>query len=55
MAERLFVRRTHNLPAPAILAAKITEQLEAALEEFSNVEEVLADADETRLLFIDPL
>ena len=35
---------TDNLPAPSILAAKIAEQLEAALEEFSNVEEVLADA-----------
>ena len=33
---------TDNLPAPAILAAEIVEQLEAALEEFRNVEEVLS-------------
>ena len=30
-----------NLPAPAVLAAEIVEQLEAALEEFRSVEEVL--------------
>ena len=33
---------TDNLPAPAILAAEIVEQLEAALAEFRNVEDVLA-------------
>lgn len=33
---------TENLPAPAVLAAEIVEQLEAALEEFRGVEEVLA-------------
>ena len=33
---------TDNLPAPAILAAEIVEQLEAALEEFRSVEDVLA-------------
>ncbi len=33
---------TDNLPAPAILAAEIVEQLEAALTEFRSVEEVLA-------------
>jgi len=33
---------TENLPAPAVLAAEIVEQLEAALEEFRSVEEVLA-------------
>ena len=33
---------TDNLPAPAVLAAEIVEQLEAALEEFRAVEEVLA-------------
>ena len=32
---------TDNLPAPAILAAEIVEQLEAALEEFRSVESVL--------------
>jgi type I restriction enzyme M protein len=32
---------TDNLPAPAVLAAEIVEQLEAALEEFRAVEEVL--------------
>jgi type I restriction enzyme M protein len=31
-----------NLPAPAVLAAEIVEQLTAALEEFKSVEEVLA-------------
>ena len=30
-----------NLPAPAVLAAEIVEQLQAALEEFRSVEEVL--------------
>lgn len=34
---------TENLPAPEILAAEIVEQLEAALEEFRSVEEVLSD------------
>ena len=33
---------TDNLPAPAVLAAQIVEQLEAALLEFRSVEEVLA-------------
>lgn len=33
---------TENLPAPAVLAAEIVEQLEAALEEFRSVEDVLA-------------
>jgi type I restriction enzyme M protein len=32
---------TENLPAPDVLAAEIVEQLEAALEEFRTVEEVL--------------
>ena len=31
-----------NLPPPAVLAQEIVEQLEAALEEFRSVEEVLA-------------
>ena len=33
---------TENLRSPAVLAAEIVEQLEAALEEFRSVEEVLA-------------
>ncbi|MBL1140407.1 MAG: SAM-dependent DNA methyltransferase [Proteobacteria bacterium] len=33
---------TENLPAPDVLAQEIVEQLEAALEEFRNVEEALA-------------
>jgi type I restriction enzyme M protein len=33
---------TENLPAPAVLAAEIVEQLEAALNEFKLVEDVLA-------------
>ncbi|MBI3187271.1 MAG: SAM-dependent DNA methyltransferase [Gammaproteobacteria bacterium] len=33
---------TDNLPPPHILAAEIVEQLQAALEEFKSVEEVLA-------------
>lgn len=33
---------TENLPAPAILASEIVEQLEAALGEFRSVEDVLA-------------
>lgn len=33
---------TENLPAPEVLAQEIVEQLEAALEEFWSVEEVLA-------------
>jgi type I restriction enzyme M protein len=32
---------TENLPAPAILAQEIVEQLEAALEEFRSLEAVL--------------
>lgn len=36
------LEETENLPAPEILAAEIVEQLEAALEEFRSVEEVLA-------------
>ncbi|MCF7982079.1 MAG: SAM-dependent DNA methyltransferase, partial [Pseudomonadales bacterium] len=32
---------TDNLPVPAVLAAEIVEQLEAALEEFRSVEAVL--------------
>ncbi len=30
-----------NLPAPDVLAAEIVDQLEAALEEFRGIEEVL--------------
>ncbi len=37
---------TDNLPAPAVLAAEIVEQLEAALTEFRSVEEVLAGNNE---------
>ena len=33
---------TENLPPPEVLAQEIVEQLEAALEEFRSVEEVLA-------------
>jgi len=33
---------TENLPSPEVLAQEIVEQLEAALEEFRSVEEVLA-------------
>jgi type I restriction enzyme M protein len=33
---------TENLPAPEVLAQEIVEQLEAALQEFRSVEEVLA-------------
>jgi type I restriction enzyme M protein len=33
---------TENLPQPEVLAQEIVEQLEAALEEFRSVEEVLA-------------
>jgi type I restriction enzyme M protein len=33
---------TDNLPAPEVLAQEIVEQLEAALEEFRSMEEVLA-------------
>jgi hypothetical protein len=33
---------TENLPPPAVLAQEIVEQLEAALEEFRSVEEVLS-------------
>ena len=36
---------TENLPAPEVLAAEIVEQLEAALEEFRNVKEVLSNRD----------
>lgn len=35
---------TENLPAPDVLAQEIVEQLEAALEEFRSVEEVLGGA-----------
>ena len=38
---------TENLPAPAVLAQEIVEQLEAALEEFRSVEEVLAGNSNT--------
>ena len=34
---------TENLPAPDVLAQKTVEQLEAALEEFRRVEEILAN------------
>jgi len=33
---------TENLPPPHVLAQEIVEQLEAALEEFRSVEDVLA-------------
>jgi type I restriction enzyme M protein len=33
---------TENLPPPAVLAAEIVEQLQAALEEFQSVEDLLA-------------
>lgn len=36
---------TENLPPPDVLAAEIVEQLEAALEEFRSVEEVLSSKD----------
>lgn len=36
---------TENLPAPEVLAAEIVEQLEAALEEFRSVEDVLASTE----------
>ena len=36
---------TENLPAPEILAQEIVEQLEAALEEFRSVEDVLSISD----------
>lgn len=36
---------TENLPPPDVLAAEIVEQLEAALEEFRSVEEVLSTKD----------
>ena len=36
---------TENLPAPEVLAQEIVEQLEAALEEFRSVEEVLAQEE----------
>ena len=32
---------TENLPAPAVLAAEIVEQLQAALIEFESVEAIL--------------
>jgi type I restriction enzyme M protein len=38
---------TENLPAPEILAAEIVEQLEAALQEFRSIEEVLAGNGDT--------
>jgi type I restriction enzyme M protein len=37
---------TENLPAPEVLAQEIVEHLEAALEEFRSVEEVLATNNE---------
>jgi len=37
---------TENLPAPEVLAQEIVEQLEAALEEFRSVEDVLAGNDD---------
>jgi len=37
---------TENLPSPEILAAEIVEQLEAALDEFRSVEEVLVGEGE---------
>ena len=37
---------TENLPAPDILAGEIVEQLEAALEEFRSVEDVLLGNEE---------
>ncbi|MBT3039305.1 MAG: type I restriction-modification system subunit M [Candidatus Thiodiazotropha sp. (ex Ctena orbiculata)] len=36
---------TENLPPPDVLAQEIVEQLEAALEEFRNVEELLANGN----------
>ncbi|MET0006024.1 MAG: hypothetical protein ABW087_20685 [Candidatus Thiodiazotropha sp.] len=36
---------TENLPPPDVLAQEIVEQLEAALEEFRNVEEILANGN----------
>jgi len=36
---------TENLPAPEILAQEIVEQLQAALDEFRTVEEILAVSD----------
>jgi len=41
---------TENLPAPEILAQEIVEQLEAALEEFRSVEEVLANGESEGLV-----
>ncbi len=38
---------TENLPPPDVLAAEIVAQLEAALEEFRSVEEVLAGTGES--------
>ena len=35
---------TENLPAPAVLAAEIVEQLQAALIEFESVEAILGSA-----------
>ena len=37
---------TENLPAPEILAQEIVEQLQAALDEFRTVEEILAVNDD---------
>lgn len=36
---------TENLPPPDVLAQEIVEQLEAALEEFRNVEELLSNGN----------
>ncbi|MES9970155.1 MAG: hypothetical protein ABW092_08980 [Candidatus Thiodiazotropha sp.] len=36
---------TENLPPPEVLAQEIVEQLEAALEEFRNVEEILGNGN----------
>jgi type I restriction enzyme M protein len=37
---------TDNLPAPAVLAAEIVEQLEAALVEFRSVEGAFAASED---------
>lgn len=37
---------TENLPAPAVLAAEIVEQLEAVLQEFQRVEDLLATEEQ---------
>jgi len=40
------LENTENLPAPNILAQEIVEQLEAALEEFRSVEDLLVSGEE---------